>query len=116
MSSNNDKNTYEIWQETGILTDAAGYLMTFFFIGPFTAAVDMPWYLLEMKRQKAEQNLESGYMVQEELNELYDNYTIDYSLIYTKVNLVWHISLFVTPIFPMAPLGVVFFAVVTYWI
>ena len=90
--------------------------MTFFFIGPFISAIDIPWYLLEMKRQKAEASLETGYMIQIELNELFDNFTIDYSLIYTKVNIVWHISLFVTPIFPLAPTGVFFYAVVTYWI
>ena len=69
--------TYELWQDTGILSDSASYLMTFFFIGPFLSAIDMPWYLLEMKRQKAEQNLENGYMIQIELNELYNNYTIE---------------------------------------
>ena len=63
VSSFNNRKAYEIWQEEGLLADSFGILVSYYFIAPLMQAIDLPWLILLVRRKRARDNIESGYII-----------------------------------------------------
>ena len=107
---------YEIWEPKALIQDTFYILLSLYFVGPLLEAIDIPHLIILAKRWMATRNIEKGLITQHELNQLYEGKIISFSLIYTRINIVWQMSMFLTPIYPLAPIMFLLYLVLMYWI
>ena len=112
----NKNSLFEIWQENGLLSDTFWILVSFYFLTPFLEALDIPYLKILFTRWMAQRSICSNNITQKEINTAFEGKEIEFADVYTRFNIVWQLTMFIMPIYPLAPLGFLFYILSMYWI